>query len=153
MYKLFSVKRIWLFANVIFLLGSLLCATATTSAMFIVGRAITGAGYAGIIGGSFVILTYILPLRKRPLYCGMLGGVESAAVLAAPILGGVLTQSVGWRWCFWINLPIGGVTILMIMFLFSDPKPSDTSLSFGQNFFSSTQSAICSSSPALRVYS
>lgn len=100
--------------------------------MFIVGRAITGASYAGIIGGSFVILTLVLPLRKRPFYCGILGGVESAAVLAAPILGGVLTQSVGWRWCFWINLPIGGATILMIMFLFPDLKPSDTSTSFGQ---------------------
>jgi MFS family permease len=96
--------------------------------MFIVGRAITGAGFAGIIGGFFTILIHILPLRKRPFYCGMLGGVESLAVLAAPILGGVLTQSLGWRWCFWINLPIGGVTLLMIMFLFSDPKPSDSSI-------------------------
>ncbi|KAF2993243.1 hypothetical protein E8E13_000249 [Curvularia kusanoi] len=132
MYTLFSVKRTWLFANVIFLLGSLLCATATSSTMFIVGRAITGAGYAGIIGGTFVILTHILPLRKRPFYCGMLGGVESAAVLAAPILGGVLSQTVGWRWCFWINLPIGSATISMITFLFPDLKPDDTNASFGQ---------------------
>jgi MFS family permease len=95
--------------------------------MFIIGRAITGAGFAGIIGGFFTILTHILPLRKRPLYCGILGGVESIAILAAPILGGVLTQSLGWRWCFWINLPIGGVTLLMITFLLADPKPSDRS--------------------------
>jgi MFS family permease len=60
----------------------------------------------------------------------MLGGVESVAVLSAPILGGVLTQSLGWRWCFWINLPIGGATLLMIIFLFSDPKPSDKNISF-----------------------
>lgn len=54
------------------------------------------------------------------------------AIIAAPILGGVLTESLGWRWCFWINLPIGGATLLMTMFLFSDPKPSDTSITFQQ---------------------
>jgi MFS family permease len=62
----------------------------------------------------------------------MLGGVEAVAMLVAPILGGVLTQSIGWRWCFWINLPIGAATFLMIVFLFSDPKPSDKSIKFGR---------------------
>ncbi|KAF1846318.1 efflux pump antibiotic resistance protein [Cucurbitaria berberidis CBS 394.84] len=71
MYKLFSVKRIFLLASVIFLLGSLLCSTTTTSAMFVAGRAITGVGFAGIIRGFFTILTHIVPLRKRPFYCGM----------------------------------------------------------------------------------
>jgi MFS family permease len=100
--------------------------------MFVAGRAITGAGFAGIIGGFFAILTHILPLRKRPFYCGILGGIESIAVLTAPILGGFLTQDLSWRWCFWINLPIGCATLLMTIFLFSDPKPSDRSVSFQQ---------------------
>ena len=63
---------------------------------------------------------------------GVLGCVESVAVIAAPSFGGVLTQSLGWRWCFWINLPIGGITLLTTMFLFSNPKPSDTSIPFKQ---------------------
>ncbi|KAH7392460.1 major facilitator superfamily transporter [Phaeosphaeria sp. MPI-PUGE-AT-0046c] len=130
MYKVFSVKCIFLFANAIFTFGSLICATATSSKMFVVGRAFTGAGFAGLIGGIFTVITYILPLRKRPFYCGILGGVEAVAMLVAPILGGVLTQSIGWRWCFWINLPMGGATFLMLMLLFSDPKPSDKSISF-----------------------
>ncbi|KXG49406.1 Major facilitator superfamily domain, general substrate transporter [Penicillium griseofulvum] len=117
MYKLFSVKRVFMLANAIFLVGSVLCSTATTSAMFVAGRAVTGVGFAGILGGLYTILTYILPLRRRPLFCGVLGGVESLAIIAAPIVGGALTQSLGWRWCFWINLPIGvvGATIGMLL--------------------------------------
>lgn len=110
MYKLFSVKRVYMLANAIFLVGSVLCSTAVTSTMFVAGRAVTGVGFAGILGGLYTILTHILPLRRRPLFCGALGGVESLAIIAAPIVGGALTQSLGWRWCFWINLPIGGVS-------------------------------------------
>ncbi|KAK6826390.1 hypothetical protein RU639_005514 [Aspergillus parasiticus] len=132
LYKLFSIKRIFLLAQAIFLLGSLLCSTAATSSMFVIGRAVTGAAFAGIIGGLFTILVYVLPLRQRPFFCGLLGMVESVAILAAPIVGGILTQSLGWRWCFWINLPIGGVTLLMTIFMFSDPKPSNTNMTFRQ---------------------
>ncbi|EFQ96977.1 major facilitator superfamily transporter [Nannizzia gypsea CBS 118893] len=132
LYKLFSIKRIFLLAQAFFLLGSLLCATATASPMLILGRAVTGVGFAGLIGGLFIILVYILPLHRRPFFCGLFGMVESAAVLAAPIVGGLLTESLGWRWCFWINLPIGAVTLLMTIFLFSDPKPSNTSITLGQ---------------------
>ncbi|GIJ89478.1 hypothetical protein Asppvi_008420 [Aspergillus pseudoviridinutans] len=132
LYKLFSIKRIFLLAQAIFLVGSLLCSTAATSSMFVLGRAVTGAGFAGIIGGFFTILVHILPLRRRPFFCGILGIIESVAILAAPIVGGLLTQSLGWRWCFRINLPIGGVALLMTIFLFPDPKPSDTSITFRQ---------------------
>jgi MFS family permease len=58
--------------------------------MFVAGRAITGAGFAGFIGGVFTISTHILPLRKRPFHCGILGGVEGVGVLGAPMLGGLL---------------------------------------------------------------
>ncbi|ETS78422.1 hypothetical protein PFICI_10484 [Pestalotiopsis fici W106-1] len=132
LYKVFSVKLTFMLANTILLVGSILCSTAVTSTMFIIGRAVSGIGFAGIIGGVLNIISHIMPLRKRPLYCGMLSGVESAAVIAAPIVGGALTQSLGWRWCFWINLPIGGVTLLMTIFLVSDPRPGDPSMTTKQ---------------------
>lgn len=132
LYKLFSVKRIFMLANAILLVGSLLCSTATTSTMFVAGRAVTGVGFGGILGGLYTILTHILPLRRRPIFCGVLGGVENLAIIAAPIIGGSLTQSLGWRWCFWINLPIGGVALLVTFFLFSDPSPGDRSMGFRQ---------------------
>lgn len=103
--------------------------------MFVAGRAVTGAGFAGIISGFFIMLTHILPLRRRPLFCGVLGGIESVAIIAAPIVGGALTQSIGWRWCFWINLPMGGATLLMIIFFFPRPKKSDSRMTFRQKLF------------------
>lgn len=106
LYKLFSVKTIFLISNVIFLVGSLLCATATSSIMFIVGRAVTGLGFAGEMAGCFAITIRILPLNRRPVFAGLMACVESVAIIAAPIVGGALTQSLGWRWCFWHDLLI-----------------------------------------------
>ena len=125
-YKLFSIKRVFLLANAFFSIGSLLCATAATSSMLIFGRAVAGFRRAGLLSGCFTILIHSMPLRRRPMFVGVLGGLESLAVIAAPLLGGVLTQALGWRWCFWINLPIGGLTILLaIFFVPHGPKSSD----------------------------
>ncbi|KAE8404930.1 major facilitator superfamily domain-containing protein [Aspergillus pseudonomiae] len=122
LYKLFSIKVIFLISNVIFLVGSVLCATAASSTMFIVGRAVTGVGFAGELAGCFAVLVHIVPLNRRPVFAGLMACVESLAIIAAPILGGALTQSLGWRWCFWINLPIGTVSLVTMLFLFSDPR-------------------------------
>ena len=125
-YKLFSVKRIFLLANAISIAGSLLCGIAATSTMLIVGRAVTGLGSAGLLSGCFVILVQSTPLRQRPIFTGVMGAVEGLATLCAPLLGGALVQSLGWRWCFYINAPIGAVTLLLTMCFFSDaPKASD----------------------------
>ncbi len=125
-YTLFSVKRIFLLANAISIAGSLLCGTATTSTMLVVGRAVAGLGSAGLLSGCFVILVQSIPLRRRPMFVGVMGSIEGVATLAAPLLGGALTQSLDWRWCFYINAPIGAVTLLLTMCCFSDMwKPSD----------------------------
>ncbi|KAJ5629928.1 hypothetical protein N7528_003585 [Penicillium herquei] len=101
MYKHFSIKNIFILSNVIFLVGSLPCATAASSTMFIVGRTVTGLGFSGGLAGCFAVITHILPLNKRPAFSGLLACVESLAIISAPIVGGALTQSLGWRWCFW----------------------------------------------------
>lgn len=98
LYKLFSIKHIMLVSQGIFLLGSLLCATAVSSKMFVFGRALTGLAAASILAGAFTLLTQTLPLRLRPVYSGMFGAIESVAVVVAPILGGILTQKLSWRW-------------------------------------------------------
>lgn len=121
-YTLFSVKSLFLFANGISIAGSLLCGTATTSTMLIVGRAVAGLGSAGLFSGCFVILLQSIPLHRRPIFLGIMGGIEGVATLAAPLLGGVLTQSLGWRWCFYINPPMGVVTLLLTTFYFSDTQ-------------------------------
>ncbi|KAK5125448.1 hypothetical protein LTR85_000557 [Meristemomyces frigidus] len=124
LYKLFSIKRIMLVSQGIFLLGSLLCATAVSSKMFVLGRALTGFAAASIVAGAFTLLTLTLPLRLRPVYTGMFGAIECVAVIAAPVLGGILTQKLSWRWCFWINLPLGVPPIIIMAIFFSDPRES-----------------------------
>lgn len=125
-YTLFSIKRVFLLANAISIAGTLLCGTATTSTMLVVGRAVAGLGSAGLFSGCFVILVQSMPLRRRPMFVGVMSSFEGVATLAAPLLGGALTQSLNWRWCFYINAPVGAVTLLFTMCCFSDTqKPSD----------------------------
>ena len=82
--------------------GSILCAAAPTSAVFIVGRAVAGIGAAGLFQGAMCIVAFISPLEKRPLYLGLVVSVFGAANCFGPILGGALTTDVTWRWCFWM---------------------------------------------------
>lgn len=110
LYQLFSIKAVFLMSVVIFLVGSLLCATAASSMMFVIGRAVTGLGFAGNLAGCFAVAVQILPLDKRPVYVGLMTCVESLAIIAAPIVGGALTQSSGWRWCFWYASVVAGLT-------------------------------------------
>jgi MFS family permease len=123
LYKIFSVKRIFFISVVIFMAGSTLCAAAPTSAVFVFGRAICGFASAGIMTGCFTLLVLCLPMRKRPLYTGVLGSVGAVAAIAAPMLGGVIVDQLSWRWCFWIALPIGFVTLVGIFFCLTDVKP------------------------------
>ncbi|ETS78028.1 hypothetical protein PFICI_10090 [Pestalotiopsis fici W106-1] len=116
-YRLFDIKLAFLGAVALFELGSLVSAVAPSSVVFIIGRAIAGLGAAGIFSGSIVIMSYTLPLRRRPLMFGFFGGMWGIASVAGPLLGGVFTDHVTWRWCFYVNLPIGGAA-MVVVFLF-----------------------------------
>jgi MFS family permease len=100
----------------IFEIGSIICATAPSSVALIVGRVITGVGSAGVPPGAFLLITYLVPVQDRPKYIGSLGSVFGVSSILGPILGGYLT-SITWRWCFWINLPVGGVSIILLVLL------------------------------------
>lgn len=90
--------------------------------MFILGRAVSGAGAAGIFSGGLSILAVVAPLSKRPLYTSALGSLFGVATITGPIIGGALTTSVSWRWCFYINLPVGAVTLVALALLFRPPE-------------------------------
>ncbi|KAJ9647394.1 hypothetical protein H2204_000022 [Knufia peltigerae] len=122
MYTNFSLKWTFFVFTGIFLLGSTLCGAAVSSPMFILGRAVSGAGAAGIFSGGLSILAVVAPLSKRPLYTSALGSLFGVATITGPIIGGALTTSVSWRWCFYINLPVGAVTLVALALLFRPPE-------------------------------
>src|SRR5579862_3040848 len=121
-YTLFSVKWTYLVAIGIFELGSLVCGAARSSKVLIVGRAIAGLGCAGIASGALIIIAYSVPLHQRPTYTGIIGSTWAIGSIAGPVMGGVFTQKLTWRWCFYINLPVGAVTVLCITLFFRSPK-------------------------------
>ncbi|KAJ5382714.1 Major facilitator superfamily domain general substrate transporter [Penicillium concentricum] len=120
-YTFFNVKWTYLVAIGVFELGSLICGVANSSLTLIIGRAVAGIGSAGIFSGSLIMIAHSVALEKRPLYNGLIGGMFGISSVAGPLLGGVFTDKVTWRWCFYINLPIGAVTVLVIALFFSAP--------------------------------
>ncbi|KAJ5672554.1 major facilitator superfamily transporter [Penicillium longicatenatum] len=114
LYKIFPAKWTFLSALTVFEVGSLLCGTAPSSTVFIVGRAIAGMGIAGVFSGAMIIASYTIPLRFRPLVNSGLAVLMGSTRALAPIIGGALTSTVGWRWCFYLNLPCGGLCGVLV---------------------------------------
>ncbi|KAG9792244.1 MFS-type transporter grgE [Exophiala dermatitidis] len=122
LYKYFPLKISYLASIIIFEVGSLICAVANDSTTLIVGRAVAGMGGAGIASGSYTIIAFSAPPKQRPAFTGVMGAVFGVASVIGPLLGGVFTDNLSWRWCFYINLPIGGVAAIIIFFFFHTPK-------------------------------
>ena len=120
-YTYCDLKRTFVFGISLFEIGTLVCATAPSSTVFILGRAFAGFGGAALGTGAFTIVAAIAPPRKRAMYIGFMGATYGIASVIGPILGGIFTEYVTWRWCFWINLPIGGLASSMVLFFFKAP--------------------------------
>ena len=96
-YTYFDVKYTYLFALVLFEVGSIICAAATSSPMFIIGRAVAGAGAAALFSGGMTIIGFSVALRKRAIYIALLSSMFGIASIVGPILGGALTDRASWR--------------------------------------------------------
>jgi MFS family permease len=123
----YTIKWVYIAALLLFEGGSLICGASPNSIALIIGRAIAGIGGSGILVSSFLIVTVIVPVEKRPLYNGILSSLYAISGVFGPLLGGAFTDYASWRWCFYINLPVGGVTGFFILLLFRADKPSKQS--------------------------
>ncbi|KAJ7931714.1 major facilitator superfamily domain-containing protein [Mycena leptocephala] len=119
-----------------FLLGSGLCGAATSMPFLIACRAVQGVGGGGVIVMVQVIISDIVSLRDRGKYSSVIGGcwdINPLQVLG-PLLGGIVTEKASWRWCFWINLPTGGLAAIMLLFLNLNPVRKMTLAEFFATF-------------------
>lgn len=118
----FGRKSTMYAAILIFEAGSLMCALSNSMNVLIGGRVLAGIGGGGIQGLSFVIISEVVPIERRPLSMAIMGCTFAVASVLGPLIGGAFTDHVSWRWCFYINLPIGGVAAFILFWSFNPPK-------------------------------
>ncbi|EEB09505.1 membrane transporter [Schizosaccharomyces japonicus yFS275] len=118
-------RRLLLFSSIVlFLFGSAMCGAAQNMIWLIVCRAVQGVGGGGIMSLVTIVIADITSLESRAYYAGMVGATWGIASVLGPLLGGAISQSTTWRWIFFINLPTGGVSlVLLVSFLHTLPIP------------------------------
>ncbi|KAG2233448.1 hypothetical protein INT48_008854 [Thamnidium elegans] len=116
----FGRKTAYLSATVIFFIGSAMCGASTNLWALVISRAIAGIGGGGMNTMSAVITSDLVSLRERGKYQGYANiAYGLGSVIGAP-LGGLITDSVGWRYCFYINLPLLIISLYVAIFLLTD---------------------------------
>ncbi|MEU9168999.1 MDR family MFS transporter [Streptomyces sp. NPDC048420] len=117
-------KRLFQTAIVIFLIGSALCGMAQDMAQLIAFRALQGLGGGGLMVLSMAIVGDLVPPRERGRYQGLFGAVFGATSVLGPLLGGLFTEHLSWRWVFYVNLPVGAVALAVIAVVLRIPRKS-----------------------------
>ena len=126
MGDLIGRKGLFIGAISLFMVGSVVGGLADGMTQLIVGRAIQGLGGGGLMILSQAIIADVVPARERGRYMGIMGGVFALSSVAGPLLGGWFTEGIGWRWAFWMNLPLGALAILSAVLFLKLPANTRT---------------------------
>ncbi|MEU8521055.1 MDR family MFS transporter [Streptomyces sp. NBC_01216] len=119
---MYGRKGVFLTSIVLFLIGSALSGTAQDMGQLIGFRAVQGLGAGGLMVGVMAIIGDLIPPRERGKYQGMIAGVMALAMIGGPLVGGSITDHWGWRWSFYINLPLGAVALAMVTAVLHLPR-------------------------------
>src|SRR5207244_9237515 len=107
-------RPLFIVAVTIFLVGSVLCGVAHSMTQLVVFRAIQGLGAGGLFPLALATVGMIVPPRDRGRYQGLIGAAFAAASIIGPVLGGFIVDTTSWRWIFYVNLPLGGLALVVI---------------------------------------
>jgi EmrB/QacA subfamily drug resistance transporter len=109
---LFGRKLVFQLSTVIFITGSFLCGTATNMTLLVAWRAIQGVGAGGLMVTAMALIADVIPLRERGRYQGAMGAVFGVSTVVGPLLGGLFTDHLSWRWAFYVNVPIAIIVVI-----------------------------------------
>ena len=115
-------KPLFLFAIAAFLLGSALCGVAQTMGQLVAFRVLQGVGGSGLIVSAITIYADLFGPEDRARYAGFFGALFVVSSVAGPLLGGVLTDTLGWRWVFYVNVPVGALAFAIAAFALRLPR-------------------------------
>jgi EmrB/QacA subfamily drug resistance transporter len=111
---LYNKKVLVQVAIVIFLLGSIAAGAVQNVPELLAARAVQGLGMGGLVSLAQSILGSIIPPRERGRYSGYLAATMAVATVSGPLLGGLVVDVAGWRWCFWVAVPFAAVALVML---------------------------------------